>query len=207
MAHQAHALPWNTLAEHYKYKMSYTHEPQRKDIFPDDKGSDSKEIDFFCRALAARVQEFAATERAKYRPQAELRARAGTWTKSAMTDAFRYFEEGHEEGADLPTRVAAMHSKDLRPLSQWTDCAHGSRIGHADAIKIMLMEAGGVAPAICASAPPGKDTSALRTEIMESLLLIANKPEAKLPTFITARHGHRHGSAGPPRRRCGCTCT
>ncbi|KAK8023771.1 hypothetical protein PG993_011837 [Apiospora rasikravindrae] len=214
MAHQAHALPWNTLAKHYQYKMSYTHEPQRKDIFPAESGGDSKEIDYFCRALAQRVQEFAETERAKYRPQAELRERARTWTRSVVTDAlgprrpagsaetetetrmvypnemqFRYLEEGHKEGADLPTRVAALHSKDLRPLSQWTDCPHGSRIGHADTVKIMMMEAAGTPPALCAA----PNRAALKTDIMESLLLIANKPEAKLPTFLTARHGHRHG--------------
>ncbi|KAK8074104.1 hypothetical protein PG994_005003 [Apiospora phragmitis] len=141
MAHQAHALPWNTLAAHYKYKYSYNHEPQRKDIFPVDK--DTKVIDYFCRALAKRVQEFAETERAKYRPQAELRERAKGWTKSvpryssqkagsgssSETETrmvypdemqVRYFEEGYE-GADLPSRVPARHGQDLRPLSKWTE--------------------------------------------------------------------------------------
>ncbi|KAK8037638.1 hypothetical protein PG991_000984 [Apiospora marii] len=85
MAHQAHALPWNTLAKHYKYMISHVHEPHRKDIFPAEKGIDNKEIDYFCRALAQRVQEFAATERAKYRSQAELRERAKGWTQSVPT--------------------------------------------------------------------------------------------------------------------------
>ncbi|KAK8877513.1 hypothetical protein PGQ11_002459 [Apiospora arundinis] len=212
MAHQAHALPWNTLASQYKFKVSYTHEPQRKDIFPVEKGGDTKEIDFFCRALAERVKEFAATERAKYKPQAEMRERAKGWTKSVITTQssngkppassgktetrmvypaemqVRYFEQGHE-GADLPTRVPDLMSQDLRPLTKWTDCEHGSRIGHADTIKIMMMEAAGTPPALCAA----PDKAALKEHIMESLLLVANKPEINLLAFLDTHHGHHFG--------------
>lgn len=65
MAHQAHAFSWNTLAKHYKYTVSHVQEPQRKVIFPAEKGIDNKEIDYFCRAIAQRVEGTAATEWAK----------------------------------------------------------------------------------------------------------------------------------------------
>ncbi|KAK7972539.1 hypothetical protein PG988_006673 [Apiospora saccharicola] len=210
MAHQAHALPWNTLAKHYKYKVSYVHEPQRKDIFPAEKGSDSKEIDYFCRALAQRVQEFAETERAKYRPQAEFQDRAKGWTKSVVPSSSsshtpssggktetrmvipeeleeRYFEEGRGKNG-LPSRVAAMHCGGLQDLSKWTEGPWGSKTFHADAIKVMMMEAAGTPPAICAA--PGH--AALKERVMESLLLVANKPEADLLVFLDRQRGHRH---------------
>ncbi|KAK8109494.1 hypothetical protein PG999_007631 [Apiospora kogelbergensis] len=202
MAHQAHALPWNTLASQYKYNISYTHEPQRKDIFPVEKGSDTKEIDYFSKALAQRVQEFAATERAKQKPQAELRERAQRWTKSVSTappssggkteTRTVYPVEMHERYwqpcADMPSRLAAMAGVDLRPLAQWTECAHGSRTGHADAVKLMMMEAAGTPPALCAA----PDRAALKAHVMESLLLVANKPEIDLASFMDTRRGHRH---------------
>lgn len=212
MAHQAHALPWNTLVKHYKYKVSYVHEPQRKDIFPAEKGSDSKEIGYFCRALAQRVQEFAATERSKYRPQAELRERAKGWTESVPSSASSssqtsgggggktetrmvipdelqayYFEEEHGDNC-VPIQFAAEHCRGLQSLSKWTESPDGSKTFHADATKVMMMEAAGTAPAICAA----PERAALKERVMESLLLVANKPETGLLTFLDRERGHRH---------------
>ncbi|KAK8013794.1 hypothetical protein PG991_009387 [Apiospora marii] len=190
MAHQTHALPWNTLVAHYKYKVSYTHETQRQDIF----AIENKETIFFCRALAKHVQELSETERAKFKPQAELRERAKGWTKSVPSAAGkspggsktktrmvypdemqkRYVEGGNEE-TDLPSRVPACYCQNLQQLTQWTECAHGSRSAHADTVKIMMMEAAGTPPAICAS--PDR---------------AANKPEVGLLRFVTTEYGHRH---------------
>ncbi|KAK8017902.1 hypothetical protein PG991_007092 [Apiospora marii] len=123
MAHQAHALPWNTLASHFKYKMSYHDHPQRKDIFRSEKGEASKEIEYFCRALAKRVQEFAETGRAKFRPQAELRARAEQWTKAGGRKVYpdelqrRYFDDHVLEHSDLPLGPGRVWAE-LQPITK-----------------------------------------------------------------------------------------
>lgn len=197
MAHQAHALPWNTLAAQYKYKMSYHDHPQRKDIFRADKGEASKEVDYFGRALAQRVQEFAATERAKFPPQAELRARAEAWTaaepdsRPVYPDAMqrRYFDhEGLEGRSDLPLGPGRFW-QERQPIAKWTDGGGiGDHTQHGETVKLMMMEAAGAPPALCADA----GRAPLKAEIMESLLLVANHPGIRLRDFLDGRLGIRH---------------
>lgn len=195
MAHQAHALPWNTLASQYKYMMSYHVHPQRKDIFRTGKVEENKEIDYFCRALAKRVQAFAETERAKFKPQPELRKRAEAWTKSegggrqVYPDEMqrRYFCHELEEQPDLPLGPGRFW-QDLRPITKWTGCGGiGDHTGHGETIKVMMMEAAGAPPALCAA--PGR--AKLKEEIMESLLLVANHPGIKLHNFMHRELGIR----------------
>ncbi|KAK7991645.1 hypothetical protein PG988_000439 [Apiospora saccharicola] len=196
MAHQAHALPWNTLASQYKYMMSYHVDPQRHDIFRNvgkDEDNSNKEIDYFCRALAKRVQEFAETERPKFKPQPELRKRAAAWTKDGTRQVYpdemqkRYFDHEREEHSDLPLGPGRFW-QDLRPITKWTECGGiGDHTSHGETVKVMMMEAAGVPPALCAAAERAK----LKEEIMESLLLVANHPGIKLQNFMHGELGIR----------------
>jgi hypothetical protein len=65
MAHQAHSLPWNTLASNLKYRISHHHGgsnpkhlPLKPDIWPLNKPNQEKELAYFTQAFAKHIQEF-----------------------------------------------------------------------------------------------------------------------------------------------------
>ncbi|KAK8054883.1 hypothetical protein PG993_000110 [Apiospora rasikravindrae] len=217
MAHQAHALPWHSLASVLQYKFSYHIEPQRKDITLKQKESkkeeskkeegEPKEIAYFCRALAQRVREFSQTERAKYDSGDSYRKRAEAWVKAAEADGGqsrpgtrlvypdvmlnRYF--GGQDGSDDDRfRNHLWGGRGLQRVSTWTN-PDGSRIDHADTLKLMMMEAAEMPPALSAS--PASETTSLRKDVMESMLLMANHPVIgpNLVSLLNLHHGHHFG--------------
>lgn len=212
MAHQTHALPWNTLASHLKYMYSHTHEPKRKDIFPLHKENQEKEVDYFCRTFAQRVREFADTERAKFAPQETYKRRARTWTESAPDRDMvtttpprgperrtvyprpflaRYFGSG-ADGQD--GRLWYRHGEAVgQNVSRWAeDNVAGAGVCYADMLKLMMIEAAGAPPALTAS-PSTPEAAPLRHHITETLLLLANHPETNLLGLVELHHGHHFG--------------
>ncbi|KAL3427738.1 hypothetical protein PVAG01_01247 [Phlyctema vagabunda] len=108
MAHQAHALPWKTLAANLVYKKIYrpnTMDQSEEMIIPLDKESQAKELAYFGRGLAKQIQEFGASERAKYKPQAYYVTRATEWTNSAFPN-----DEVATEASAVETRK--QHKKE-----------------------------------------------------------------------------------------------
>ncbi|KAK7949036.1 uncharacterized protein PG986_009922 [Apiospora aurea] len=212
MAHQAHALPWHTLASLLQYKFSYHIEPQRKDVTLKqkewkNKETEPKEIAYFCRAFAERVREFSQTERAKYDSRDTYRKRAEAWVKAAEADGgqsgpgtrpvypdvmqTRYF--GKLDGSDDDRfRYHFWGHPDLQRVPTWTHSS-GSRIEYADTLKLMMMEAAGMPPALSAS--PAPETTSLRKDVMESMLLLANHPVIgpNLVSLLNLHHGHHFG--------------
>ena len=82
MAHQTHALPWNTLASNFKHIISYHSHPQRPDIHAQQKPNEAKDLAYFCKAFAKQIHDFSVTERAKYQSVEYYRKHASTWLKS-----------------------------------------------------------------------------------------------------------------------------
>ncbi|KAK6857692.1 hypothetical protein PG995_005391 [Apiospora arundinis] len=207
MAHQAHALPWHSLASLLQYRFSYHVEPQRKEIVLKQKdwkkkASEPKEIAYFCRAFAERVREFSQTERAKYDSGDIYRKRAKAWIKAAEANGGqsrpgarpvypdvmqnRYF--GKQDGSDDDRfRNHLWGHPDLQRVSTWSSC-DGSRLAHADTLKLMMMEAAGTPPALSIS-------SVSKKEVMESMLLLANHPVTgpNLISLLHLHHGHHFG--------------
>ncbi|KAK8012145.1 SGNH hydrolase-type esterase domain-containing protein [Apiospora arundinis] len=212
MAHQAHALPWHSLASLLQYRFSYHVEPQRKEIVFKkrdwkDKASEPKEIAYFCRAFVGRVREFSQTERAKYDSGDIYRKRAEAWIKAPEAEGGqsrplarpvypdvmqnRYF--GKEDRSDDDRfRNHLWGHPDLQLISTWSS-RDGSRLAHADTLKLMMMEAAGAPPALSASSGP--EAESLQKDVMESMLLLANHPVTgpNLVSLLHLHHGHHFG--------------
>lgn len=207
MAHQTHALPWNTIASLFKYKFNPRLDPKFNDIVFLQKGTEPKEIDHFCRAFAKQLHEFAATERAKFPPSDAYRRRAEAWVTEAAAgtpagttttvrpvypDAIhqRYF--GPQDGSD-DDRFRRMWGRDwLNRVEHWTGDIYSSRIRYADTLKIMMLEAAAASPALTASpSTADAESQQLRAELMESLLLLTNHPEirAHFDYLVTEPYG------------------
>ncbi|KAK4077981.1 hypothetical protein Purlil1_12179 [Purpureocillium lilacinum] len=78
--HQDHNIPWNTLASNLKFIEDNPRvTPRATDFHPLDKPNQDKEINFFVKGLTKTVQDFAATERAKYPAQF---ADIGSWDEA-----------------------------------------------------------------------------------------------------------------------------
>jgi hypothetical protein len=115
MAHQAHSLPWNTLASNLKYRISHHHGgsnpkhlPLKPDIWPLNKPNQEKELAYFTQAFAKHIQEFSETERAKYPLQQDYKKRARTWIRSKPPTS-------SEPGRDDGKGKKAKHSVDPSP--------------------------------------------------------------------------------------------
>lgn len=213
MAHQAHALPWHSLATALQYKFPYHVEPKGKEnaLAQKDwkaKETEPKEIAHFCRTFAQRVREFSQTERAKYDASGSYRKRAEAWIRAAEADdggqpgsgarpvypdamQTRYF--GQQDGSDDDRfRNHLWGRPGLQRVSAWRS-QDGNRIGHADTLKLMMVEAAGMPPALSASSGP--EAESLQRDVMESMLLLANHPVygPNLVSLLNMHHGHHYG--------------
>ncbi|KAK6858642.1 hypothetical protein PG995_005206 [Apiospora arundinis] len=197
MAHQAHALPWNTLASHFQYTYSFRHHPQRKDIFARGKANQTKEIDYFCRTFAARIQEFAKTERAKYSPHEEHLKCAQKSPQKVYPDEIkiRYFpgpeDENDDDRVNSRFRGHFWGGAKLQCIDSWFADIYGNRSDYAETLKIMIMEAAGTPPAITGSSD--EDQADLKKRVMESMLTLANHPKTDILGLINLHHGHHFG--------------
>ncbi|TLD14697.1 hypothetical protein PspLS_11103 [Pyricularia sp. CBS 133598] len=196
MAHQAHAIPWNSLASQVKHTVSYHAEPQRKDIFSVGKPNSTKEVDYFCRALANRIREFSETERAKFAPKEEYQKQARAW-KSGPS-ARKVYPDKQDidcqapDDADFWFQERLWSSPGLQNLDKWLNPIYGSRCGHGDTLKLMMIEAVGMKPAFSSRIDAGA-AEKLQKDMMDSLLLLANHPDVDLPSFVNMHHGHHYG--------------
>lgn len=74
MAHQAHNVPWITLASHLKFIREARHvTPHRTDLFPLEKPNQANDLNYFTKRLATTIRNFAKTERAKYPEKFDIR--------------------------------------------------------------------------------------------------------------------------------------
>jgi hypothetical protein len=214
MAHQAHALPWNTLASNVKYTFSHTHEPKRKDIFALGLEKEEKEAGYFSHALAQRIAEFSKTERAKFAPRETYHRRAESWrtsipdsetaarpkggcpeTRMVYPDALQHRYFGHvddslDDDLTLRCRYRGWGCPTLQQITRWSASEPGSsNLRHADTLKIMMIEAAGMPPALSASA----EHLHLRSQVTESLLLLAHHDKVDIHAFVHLGSGHSFG--------------
>jgi hypothetical protein len=220
MAHQAHALPWNSLASHFKYNISYHSHPQRLDIHPQKKQNQGKDLAYFCKAFAKQIHDFGETERAKYQPVEYYRKRAGAWVKfkdkatendknaSEMRVKSRgKSKETIEIRKVIPTAllqrydpsVFLLHRDHLgQAVEDWLlpegeeTASYGAWMQGGEIIKVLMMEAASVPPALSAE-PNNAEGKNLKSESMETLLLMANHPRMKIHGLRNMHHGHHFG--------------
>ncbi|KAF2020355.1 hypothetical protein BU24DRAFT_205 [Aaosphaeria arxii CBS 175.79] len=66
MAHQAHALPWQTLTDNFKFVHANTRFLGRTNLYPRSKPGQAKQLQHFARVFARVIDEYSAIERKKY---------------------------------------------------------------------------------------------------------------------------------------------
>jgi hypothetical protein len=66
MAHQAHNLPWQTLASNLKFVHDNNSYEGRTNLYPKFKPEQGKQLTYFAKAFAKTVKGFSRTERDKY---------------------------------------------------------------------------------------------------------------------------------------------
>ena len=71
MAHQAHNIPWQTLADNFKYIYQNPRHKYTTNLYPLNKAGQSKRLIHFTNAFAKSLEEFSLSERAKYPAQYE----------------------------------------------------------------------------------------------------------------------------------------
>lgn len=72
MAHQAHNIPWQTLASSLKLVQDNKGDHGKTNIYSKHKPDQGKQLAYFTKALAKTLEEFSLTERAKYAEKYEL---------------------------------------------------------------------------------------------------------------------------------------
>lgn len=112
--HQDHNIPWNLLASHLKFvHHEYTTSPPTTNLYPRDKPTQGKELNYFVEALCRTVQQFSQTERAKYPAKFP---NLGTWdeSKKALASSYRsdatqdasQGDRSHEDTAALIEKIS-----------------------------------------------------------------------------------------------------
>jgi hypothetical protein len=221
MAHQTHALPWNTLASHFKHNTSHHSHLQRLDIHPQKKTNQAKDLEYFCKAFAKQIHDFSVTERAKYQPAEYYRKRASTWVKSKdqaseneedkRSTRSAKGEEKSKEGIEtrkvIPTELLQRYDPQVlllhydhqgQDVERWLlppgneNAPYGAWIGGGEIIKILMMEAASVPPALSAE-PDDPESEETKRESMETLLLMANHSRMKILGLRNMHHGHHFG--------------
>ena len=221
MAHQAHALPWNNLASHFRYSISYHSHPQRHDIHPQKKPNQAKDLAYFCKAFAKQIHDFGESERAKYQPIEYYRKRAGIWvtskdeatgneedvSKTRSVKGGGKSKETLEMRKVIPTAllqrydpsVLLLHHDHSGPtVERWLlpkgkeTASYGAWMQGGEIIKILMMEAASVPPALSAE-PKNAEGKNIKRESMETLLLMANHPRMKIHGLRNMHHGHHFG--------------
>ncbi|KAK8012103.1 Brix-domain-containing protein [Apiospora arundinis] len=196
-----------------KYMYSHTHEPKRKDIFAAEREDEEKEVDYFCRALTQRIGEFSRTDRAKFSPRETYQRRAESWTISspeAQTSAkskdggpetrmvfpdaiqHRYFghvDESFDDNLTGHCRYRDWGAPSLQQIAEWDASLGRSGMIYADTLKIMIIEAAGMAPALTTS----PEHAPLKQELIDSLLLLAHHPKVGVHSFVHLGSGHSFG--------------
>lgn len=66
MAHQAHALPWQTLANNFKFVHANSRYRGRTDLYPRFKDGQGNQLQHFAKVFARLMDDFSKQERAKY---------------------------------------------------------------------------------------------------------------------------------------------
>jgi hypothetical protein len=69
MAHQAHHLPWHTLASNFKFSVNNPRFDGKTNLFPRYREDQSKKLLHFINAFEQTIDNFTTSERAKWQPE------------------------------------------------------------------------------------------------------------------------------------------
>jgi hypothetical protein len=76
MTHQAHAIPWQALADNLKcIPANRLHPGEAANLYPRYKPDQGRKLSYFVKSLIKNIKEHAATERAKYTKQYDIPSR------------------------------------------------------------------------------------------------------------------------------------
>ncbi|KAH7397056.1 hypothetical protein DE146DRAFT_658515 [Phaeosphaeria sp. MPI-PUGE-AT-0046c] len=67
MAHQAYALPWQSLADNFKFVHANTHYLRKTNLYPRSKPGQGKQLNHFVKVFARVLEKYSTTERMKYK--------------------------------------------------------------------------------------------------------------------------------------------
>ncbi|OAT07172.1 hypothetical protein BDBG_03268 [Blastomyces gilchristii SLH14081] len=113
MAHQAHNLPWNTLAAKFKYMPKNPRYQWKTNIYP-SQARPSRATDLLCQCLRTNHRGFSASERAKYPHSCPRRP--------IRVHAHRHAAKDRAHAAEIPQRALRQvdpMGDECRPMSFW----------------------------------------------------------------------------------------
>lgn len=131
MAHQAYALPWQTLADNFKYVYANAHYLRKTNLYPRSKSGQGKQLQHFAKVFAGVIQEYSTVERKKYNteysvPEQRDEIIIPDTTLDKIRNVAQEYMKGHAreypEGVENPIPHIDKTMKTWISVSQNTDC-------------------------------------------------------------------------------------
>jgi hypothetical protein len=143
MAHQAHNIPWITLASHLKFIRDARHvTPHRTDLFPLEKPNQANDLNYFTKRLHATIMDFAQTERLKYPAKYDAKDEGQLFSEELIERTKPYVIHPWPDGGYSLT--------DLQRLEQWFNLVkpgyqgkpyfHAENEDLAEAVSVLIEE-------------------------------------------------------------------
>ncbi|KAH2859213.1 hypothetical protein KXW36_008823 [Aspergillus fumigatus] len=137
--HLDHKLPWNTVSAHFAFTKD-NQDIRRNDFLVHDRLVDRQSADFkhFTQTLISTIEEFSATERAKYPPPAAL-PKSGPLYDAAILSSIE--EKYHLGPHATNSAVSNPLSEEFQDVDYWISQAPYSTVtAHlADAVKMLII--------------------------------------------------------------------
>jgi hypothetical protein len=135
MAHQAHALPWQTLADSFKFVHANVRYQCKTNLYPRFKPGQGKQLQHFARVFARVLEDYSMIERQKYNPNYSAPGLTDEIlipdaTLSNIRNVVREYMKGHVK--EYPEADESPVSSVDRTISTWiavsqnTECHPGS---------------------------------------------------------------------------------
>jgi hypothetical protein len=120
MAHQAHNLPWTTLASHLKFiRENKRFTPHITNLFPRGNDSELNDVNYLVGQLCKILTAFAITERAKY-PKTYPVARTGPLFDAEVIDENLPWIDGYNAGQSVEEPCKVRFARNARLVENWT---------------------------------------------------------------------------------------
>ncbi|PVH95691.1 hypothetical protein DM02DRAFT_507128, partial [Periconia macrospinosa] len=130
MAHQAHAIPWQTLADNLKFTPASARYLGITNLYPRSKPGQAKQLQHFARVFARVLCEYAAIERKKYAaeytpPRDDEVIISDTSFRNIENVVKEYMKEVVERFPELENDLLPQRERTIKPwiaASRWNSC-------------------------------------------------------------------------------------